>query len=322
MDVLTFDELDAEADAFDDLVLRSPLVDRYCSSTLWILPAHRAFDPDDEPLILRSARGYAPLVRELNTSGRLIRTLEHMWCLPSPLVGTDLAALAHETLDALAAHDWDYLVLSGLEHNGPAFHGLAGGALARGWGAGLGHDSGRMVASLAGGVEGFLERRSGKMRRNLRRERRRAAHLDFVDVDDGDPDALYARVQAVERRCWKGRAGRGIQSGSMYRFYEDTFPRLLRRGALRLSFARDRDRDVGYVFGGVLGDTYRGLQLSFDVDYQHLGVGNLLQLHTVERLCAEGVAVYDLGMEMAYKSRWADGLVQTATVVVQREPRE
>ena len=54
----------------------------------------------------------------------------------------------------------------------------------------------------------------------------------------------------------------------MFDFYQRALPRLAARGALRLSFARDGERDVGYVLGGVLGDTYRGLQLSYDADYQ------------------------------------------------------
>ena len=67
----------------------------------------------------------------------------------------------------------------------------------------------------------------------------------------------------------------------------------------------------------MLGDTYRGLQFSFDADHAHLSLGNLCQLRQVEALCAEGLQFYDLGAEVEYKQRWGERLMETVTLVAQ-----
>jgi len=90
------------------------------------------------------------------------------------------------------------------------------------------------------------------------------------------------------------------------------------RGRLRLIFARHEDRDIGYVLGGVLGDTYRGLQVSFDADYERYSVGSLCQLAQITELCEHGYARYDLGTYMSYKLRWAELVVESAVMLVSR----
>jgi CelD/BcsL family acetyltransferase involved in cellulose biosynthesis len=47
-------------------------------------------------------------------------------------------------------------------------------------------------------------------------------------------------------------------------------------------------------------------------------VGTLLQAFQIEQLAADGVRIYDLGMEMAYKRRWADETLDTRTTVIIR----
>ncbi len=96
-------------------------------------------------------------------------------------------------------------------------------------------------------------------------------------------------------------------------------PLALRLGdRLRTVFARHQGTDVGYILGGVRHDTYRGFQFSFDDRFGHLSLGGLMQVRQIEHLCAEGIATYDLGIDLDYKHRWADESRDTLTLVVLR----
>jgi CelD/BcsL family acetyltransferase involved in cellulose biosynthesis len=99
-------------------------------------------------------------------------------------------------------------------------------------------------------------------------------------------------------------------------FYERALARLIPAGAFRGLVATIEGRDVGFVFGGVFGSTYRGLQVSFDADHRALGLGNVLQARLIERLAGEGITTYDLGSDIEYKARWAEPGLTTATLVV------
>ena len=100
-------------------------------------------------------------------------------------------------------------------------------------------------------------------------------------------------------------------------FYREMNRRLVDRGARRLLFATLDGADVAYIFGGLFGDTYRGLQFSFDHRYADLSLGNLCQLEQIRRLCNEGVPNYDLGTEVRYKKRWGDRVFTTSSLFVQ-----
>ncbi len=156
---------------------------------------------------------------------------------------------------------------------------------------------------------------------NLRSARRRAAGAGITferHLRLADPAEILERSLAVERRSWKGREQVGIGGGQMEAFYRDMLPRLARTGALRAVFARAGERDVGFVFGGVLGDTYRGLQMGYDAALKALSLGSLVQLELIEALCDEGAAVYDLGQDIAYKHRWSEPGLATVTLVAGR----
>jgi CelD/BcsL family acetyltransferase involved in cellulose biosynthesis len=106
----------------------------------------------------------------------------------------------------------------------------------------------------------------------------------------------------------------------MARFYRALAVRFGPVGGLRGGFARLGGVDVGYILGAVRGDTYRGLQLAHDQAVAPLSVGNLLQWHQLVAVADEGVARYDLGMDMPYKVAWADErlALTTRTLVVVR----
>jgi CelD/BcsL family acetyltransferase involved in cellulose biosynthesis len=186
----------------------------------------------------------------------------------------------------------------------------------------LGPVTKRWTASLEGGFDGWFARRSPKFRTNARRDLRKAQEAGVVIAPlRGAPDepqdaaSLYARIQRVEALSWKGELGSGFVTGDMRAFYGKMLPRLIARGALRALVAQKDGADVAFIFGGVLGGTYRGLQVSFDKRYRDLALGNVMQLEMIRRLAEEGLHTYDLGSDMEYKARWSEPGLETTTLI-------
>ena len=326
--LLSFRQLDQRSDAFDDAVMRSPNnVDYFCSSTDWVLPARTAFARGARPVVLECAAGFVALMSlPLAEGGFGLLPLEASWGLACPFAGADSDALVAALFDVVGQHDpvAHALFLSGLPIRGAVERAIHREAGRRGWISGTSATAGRSMACLRGGLDGFLSRRSPGFRAKARRERRIAARegLTYEFCDDAPTETvaldLYERIQSVERRCWKGLTGNGIDGDPAFTFYRSMILRLAARGRLRLVFARQNDQDIAYVFGGVMGGFYRGLQVSFDDAARRLAPGVLVHLEMIERLSAEGVAVYDLGSEMEYKKRWGEREMTTHTVVVMR----
>jgi hypothetical protein len=303
-------ELAERADQFDDCAVATPDIDVFCSSTDWILPACEALMPSRTPWLFRGTVGWVALMRGRHPRGfRYVEPLEALWGMACPLLGPRPEALVDDLARVCRERtgEWHVLVLSGIPR-GSLLEAALRDRFGRMWMVRPGGSMGHCVASLAGGVDGFLARRSRNFRRGLDKAGRAAARsgVVFEPHHDDDPDALFDRALAIEARSWKGRQGVGIDTGRMRDFYRAITRRLSRRGGLRAWLARAGDRDVGYVLGGVRGATYRGLQFSYDAELEHLSVGNLLQLRQIEELCAQGFVEYDLGMEMDYKHRWAE----------------
>jgi len=316
------DQIDDEADRFDAEVLATPGIDHFCSSSAWVLSAHATLMGTREAWAWRGEHGWLVVARTRRAGTVYLEPLELAWGLACPLIGRDPEALAGEVVAELCRRPgWDCLLVAGVPADGRIERGLLDAA-PPGWRWGCGRVTRRHVASLEGGFDGFLSRRSRNLRKALRASERdaAAAGLRFEPVEAG-PDQIgpaLERVAAIEARSWKGQAGVGVDQGPMLRFYQRMGVRLARAGRVRLMVARDRDRDVGFVLGGVLGDTYRGLQFSFDDEYRRFSLGNLMQRHQVEALCREGIARYDLGTAMAYKERWGELIVDTELLVVAR----
>jgi hypothetical protein len=310
-------------DDFDHEVAQTPAIDRFCSSSAWILAATAALMPPRAPFSFKGAHGYLAAMRGVHPAGfPYIEPLELAWGLAAPLIGRDAAALVEEVVALLAARrDWQLAIFAGLTVAGPQRRALDATLPAR-WERRRGQSTIRHVASLEGGVDAFLSRRSRELRKTLRKAQRAAAvagvTFESVRAPEAQATALYHRIQAVETNSWKSRDGVGIAQGSMRAFYAAMLPRLCHLGQQRTIFARQGDRDVGYILGAVMAGEYRGLQFSYDDDLGHLDIGNLLQLQQIVELCADGVARYGLGTEMDYKRRWAEDIMETEMLVLVR----
>jgi len=311
-------------DDFDAAVMASPGIDRFCSSSAWVLAAHDALMGERTPWVWRTAQGFLALARRRRADGGVVfEPLELAWGLASPLLGPTPIALARDLIAVAAAdRDWDAMLLAGLVEDGAADRALLA-ALPAGWRWGRGTPTQRYVASLDGGVDGFLGRRSRNLRKSLRVAEREAAAagLTFVTVRPRTAPAIddaLRRVVAIERRSWKGQSGVGVDQGPMLAFYQRMCHALGPRDRLRLIICQHDGRDIAFILGGVFAGEYRGLQFSFDNGYRRHALGNLLQLRQIEALSAEDIAVYDLGTAMPYKERWAESVVETRLLVIAR----
>jgi CelD/BcsL family acetyltransferase involved in cellulose biosynthesis len=90
---------------------------------------------------------------------------------------------------------------------------------------------------------------------------------------------------------------------------------MCRNGISRAVFAQHEGRDIGFVMGGVDGVHYRGQQFSYLEEWAQFSVGNLLQWEQIQWLCAEGIARYDMGSVLEYKTHWAEIELQSQALV-------
>ncbi|MBC7793483.1 MAG: GNAT family N-acetyltransferase, partial [Clostridia bacterium] len=299
MELLSFNELDTERDRFDALVASTPDIDSFCSSTMWLLPAHEAFGPRHDSVVHRTAAGYIALVRavgadEHGNAMRVVQPLELSWGFPSPLIGPSPEPLAEDLAHLLLRfHDWDLVALSGIVPESPTFDAILE-RLGRNFRLFRGESTRRYRSSLEGGLDAFLAKRSRDFRKNARRGFTKAANtgLTFVQApmsaSADQANALYDRLLAVDDSSWKGLAGVGLNASAMTVHYRGITKRLAERGLLRLWFCQHDGRDVAYILGGLFAKTYRGLQFAYDAAYTEYGLGNLAQLTTIETLGQEG----------------------------------
>jgi hypothetical protein len=306
---LNVEDFEKEIAAYDALVRESLGIDRFCSSSDWVLAARDAWAPGAPTYLARGAHGYAAFVRRTEPSGaRLLTGFDTEWGFASPIVGHD--GVAKEVALAIEGEPWHAILLPGIVPGSRLMRAVV--AAFRHHEVRLGPTLTRWAASLEGGLDGYLARRDKKLRSNVRRAAKRARSEGISFERHG----TLERALAVERRSWKGAAGTGLLVPEMRRFYGALLARLGDRA--RMVFARRDGEDVGYILGGVRDGTYRGFQFSYDARFAHVSLGGLLQVEQIAALAEEGIATYDMGIDLPYKRRWADGPVDTVTLAVVR----
>ena len=291
--------------------------DPFCCAPVWQLSAHRAFAPGRRVLAQHTEDSVLVLAEAFLSSGQpLLTSLEAHWLFGCPLLGPDAIGLLAEAL-AVMSHGYGHLpalLLGGIVPGSRRARELyacceslftiylAGECIQAG-------------ASLEGGLDGFLSRRSANLRSKWLKSFRRAADRGVTferscPTDTAGADAVYARMLAVEQRSWKGVGHCGMTESPAREFYADMIRRLAAQGTARVMFARHEGQDIGFIFGGMLGPCYRGQQFSYDAAWKDLSIGNLLQVEQIRWLCEEGAVRYDMGTAsgepMAYKLHWTE----------------
>lgn len=315
---VSLSDLERRRDDYDAHVAAAAGIDRFCSGSEWILSAREAWGEGEEAVVLEDEPGWLAFLRGREQAEPVVmHGFEAMWGLASPLVGRDPAPLAAWAAGELAAQRWNILLLHGLRDGSPLLRAVSDEFGRLGPVRPVGHAR-RQVASLRGGLGGFLRRRSAKLRSNLRSASRRARDAGVTFEPASEAADAVARAAAVELRSWKGAEGTGLASPDMRAFYEAMAARLRARRRLRAIFARKGGEDVGYILGGVRGGTYRGFQFSYDARFRSLSLGSLLQVEQIAELTSDGIEEYDLGVDLPYKRRWADATVDTTGLAILR----
>ncbi len=310
-------------EAWNALATTTGQFDPFCCTAKWQLPFHATFPPVRRLLVNTSAGNLIAFAFEPHAETKLaLIPIESHWCFGCPLLGPHAVELL---LDTLAAQpDVTVVAISGTQPQSPLQYRLVT-AFGAGFQAGVRDDGVQCAASLHGGLDGYLSRRPAGLRKSLRKEVRRAQRLGVTfervsPVTQQHAIDTYARMIAVELTSWKGIGDCGMATGESKVFYDVMLQRLATTAEGRVIFARLEERDIGFIFGGLAGGYYRGQQFSFDNNYRHLGVGNLLQLEQLRWLCEEGALRYDLGPfsgpRMAYKAPWAELRFPLETLVL------
>ncbi|HJA79162.1 GNAT family N-acetyltransferase [uncultured Desulfovibrio sp.] len=307
----------AQRELWQGLALSTRQADPFCSGPVWQLSFHAALTPLCRPHVHADGDSLLAFAEQPLPSGRLaLAPLESYWFFGSPLLGAHAPELLADWL-AAQARRLSYmprLVISGIRPDGRRAAGLvrrfdshfqllriAGGL--------------QSAASLRGGLDGFLSRRSANHRQKLAKAARRARQADIVferhvPRDAGEADALYARMLAVESASWKGLGACGMTEMPARRLYAVLLRNLAQHGMARIILARHEERDIGFIFGGTTGTVYRGQQFSYHNAWKRWSIGNLLQVEQVRWLCEEGVTRYDMGPldseAMRYKAHWTE----------------
>ncbi len=304
---LTFDEFIEERGSFDETVRRTPETATFCSCALWQLAAHTTMqrpEPEDEYFIFEDEGNWVVFAER--GGRRVFYPLEAAWMFGSPLIGDPLHAL-----DLLRRASQKHLE----SPYGFCFGGLLrGGRLHR---AILSRQdeclqfeefdaTDCMEIDLAEGVEAWLERRSKRFRKAVRK-RKLPDDIEIIDAQDIYAEEIFERIVAIQQETYKWREGSDIFQGESYRrFYRTLLDLLHPDGNHRVLFARRGDEDLAYIFGGISGGIYRGFQMSYVETVKELELGNILQVENLRRRAEEGMKKYDLGMYSEYKERWAD----------------
>ena len=314
---LATDQSELESDeAWNRLALATPQPDPFCSTTHWQLSWREAIEPRRPLLVQRSEDGLVHLVQHRLSDTAAFGPIERSWLFGCNLLGPaaldllgDLLANLAEEVRASAP-----IVISGLDPVGQLLTSLKA-RFASAYAIERFRHEFQCAASLEGGLDGFLSRRSGNFRRNLRRAEKRAAEVELIferyaPTSAQEADAVFDRMLAVEWTSWKGLSRSGMDAPTMVRFYSTMLRRLARTGDARVIMVKQDESDVGFIFGGRAGGFYRGQQFSFDEDWAAFSIGNLMQFEQVKWLCEEGASRYDLGPllgpSMEYKHRWTE----------------
>ena len=304
--------------------------DPFCNCEAWQLSFQDAFSPNRKLLYAEYSGSVCVFAEFAFSPNRIFLTpVESHWFFGSPLLGPDAVDILHNSFGFLEKNYGRTFPLFALGGVRPQ------GRLARRLFKAFGktftfylHATGEQgCASLNGGVEGFLGRRSANHRAKVRKQARRVAEAGVCfervqPASSKEASAAYQRIIAIERQSWKGIDQCGMTESPSKEFYDIMLQRLSATRSARIIFARHEDNDIGFIFGSMAGKIYRGQQFSYDNTWRHAGLGNVLQLEKVRWLCEQGAKRYDMGPvtgpKMDYKRHWTEKHIPVETWILER----
>jgi len=305
-------------DAWRQTAVNTRQADPFCSSPTWQLAFHEAFSPKRRLLVEHSSGGILSFAEKIFSPSDIYLTpIEPHWFFACPLLGRNSVDLLIKAMEGFTREYDPYfpkILISGIRPKS-FLPGRLLQVFSKDFAMFL-HSRGlQCAASLQGGVDGFLSRRSANFRSKLKKARKRAAAegIRFEHVLPTSPEdasRLYARMLAVEEKSWKGIHACGMAESPVREFYAVMMRRLSQSAEARVIMATHEGEDVGFIFGGMAGNIYRGQQFSYDDAWKEFSIGNIMQLEQIQWLCEEKAVRYDmgplLGPAMGYKTHWTE----------------
>ncbi len=307
---------------WERIALRTSQVDPFCSSPAWQLAFHDSEGSNGYLLVEGQEDSMVAFALKHIAGGNLpvgiyLAPLESAWCFGCPILGPNGVHLLAQALDfaqTLLKQPVNALV-SGIRPEGRLAK-----ALTKQFDNGkyriLQHNTGcQACASLRGGLDGFLSRRSGNFRCKLKKSMKVAADtgIYFERVAPQTPELarqVYDRILLIEQQSWKGLGHCGMNEPGAREFYACLTMRLAALKRVRVIFAKHENKDIGFIFGGMAGRIYRGQQFSYVDTWRKYSIGNLLQREKLQWLCEDGAVRYDMGPidneAMRYKHLWTE----------------
>ncbi|MGA1342270.1 MAG: GNAT family N-acetyltransferase [Hyphomonas sp.] len=297
-----------EVALWDALALSAEMPDAPSCASAWQLSGLAGSRRAGASIVLRQTDDSQAAFAVTQTfRGYRLGPLEAHWHFGSPLIGPGAADLLADIIRQLRTDlhpETLELVVSGLDPAGALAREVRKGFTGNPWHRQDPH----AAASLAGGIDGWLSRRSSNFRRNLRRAERRAqaAGIWFERAQpssEAGADQCYERMLDVEHTSWKGPRRQGLLA--VRAFYQTLLRAYSQRGAARVVFARQGDEDVGFCFGGASHGVYRGQQTSYRDDLSGFSIGTLMHFETAKWLAGDGARLQHFGpiqRMMSYKA--------------------
>lgn len=303
------------------LALVSRQADPCCCAPAWNLAYHQIFHPEEHAFAAFSEDAQVSFYESrLQNGSTTWLPLEDSWMFSQPLLGFDSLELLKELL--ASSKDTPIIVLGGVRENSALARGLFLGFSShfnffRAEAATL------CAASLFGGLDGWLARRSGNFRSKLKKALRNSSRITYekhVPTNREEAAKIYERMLKVEEKSWKGIHHCGMAESPSREFYGELLAILSENGHARIIIAKDEAKDIGYIFGSCLEGFYRGQQFSFDQEYAPFSLGNLLQYQKIKWLCEDAIARYDMGPitgpRMGYKAHWTEERIEINTWIM------
>ncbi len=301
--------------------LSTKQVDPFCCTPPWQLSFHEAFAPTRRLLLKESANNLLLFAEHRIPAEDLVvlAPIEESWLFGSPLLGrhsVELLADEMEQIRQLYHPLFPRIVISGVRPTGVQAQRILQ-QFSRDFRIFLlhNHSSTQGSASLSGGLDGYLSRRSSHHRKKLRQAQKKAIQqgIWFERVAPTTPveaKQTFARIHTIELTSWKGVNQCGLDQEPSNSFYRHMIRRLSSTHQLRVIFAKHGEQDIGYIFGGLAGRIYRGQQFSYTDSWRSFSIGNLLQTEKIRWLCEERCRRYDMGPvsgpKMEYKRHWTE----------------
>jgi hypothetical protein len=316
---------------WNKVALSTRQADPFCCLPAWQLSFHDAFSPKRRLLIKECSNNVIAFAEKVFSPESIYLTpIEPLWFFGNPLLGSDSVEVF---LDALVDIEYFYrpifprIMISGIRPNGSLYRRLREHFDEKF--KFILHSSGiQCASSLEGGLDEFLSRRSGNHRRNLKKQGKRVSGngISFerhIPASDQEAEEVYSRMISVELASWKGIEQCGMAEPQSMKFYGLLIKRLAYSKDARVIFAKHEGKDIGFIFGGMAGATYRGQQFSYDEEWRSESIGNMMQLEQIKWLCEEGAKRYDmgplLGYGMGYKSHWTERKHKIETWILERK---